>query len=114
MLRMSQITKRYGAAVALENADLDVGRGEVMALLGENGAGKSTLMKILAGLEAPDSGKIEIDGKNRHPSSPGQARAAGVGYVAQELSIVEQMSAAENVFLGDSSIGWMRTPRALA
>ncbi len=114
MLKMSQITKRYGAAVALENADLDVARGQVMALLGENGAGKSTLMKILAGLEALDSGKIEIDGKNRHLGSPGQARAAGVGYVAQELSIVEQMSAAENVFLGDSSIGWVRTPRNLA
>ena len=114
MLTMSQITKRYGAAVALESADLYVARGQVMALLGENGAGKSTLMKILAGLEAPNSGTIEIDGKDRQLGSPGRARAAGVGYVAQELSIVEQMSAAENVFLGDSTIGWRRTPRTLA
>ncbi len=114
MLRMSQITKRYGAAVALENADLDVSRGQVMALLGENGAGKSTLMKILAGLETPDGGKIEIDGKSRQLGSPGKARADGVGYVAQELSIVEQMSAAENVFLGDATVGWVRTPGNLA
>ena len=114
MLKMSQIAKRYGAAVALESADLDVARGQVMALLGENGAGKSTLMKILAGLEAPDSGTIEIDGQTRRLDSPGRARAAGVGYVAQELSIVEQMSVAENVFLGDSSVGRVRTPGYLA
>ena len=56
MLKMSQITKRYAAAVALEQADLDVAPGQVMALLGENGAGKSTLMKILAGLETPELG----------------------------------------------------------
>ena len=111
---MARITKRYGAAVALEGADLHVERGQVMALLGENGAGKSTLMKILAGLETPDSGTIEIDGKMRQLGSPGRARGAGVGYVAQELSIVEQMSAAENVFLGDAGIGWVRTPRNLA
>jgi ribose transport system ATP-binding protein len=114
MLKMSQITKHYGAAAALENADLSVARGEVMALLGENGAGKSTLMKILAGLETPDSGSIEIEGIHTRLGSPGQARSAGVGYVAQELSIVEQMSAAENVFLGDSSAGWVQTPRHLA
>ena len=111
---MSQITKRYGAAVALESADLSVARGEVMALLGENGAGKSTLVKILAGLVQPDSGEVEIDRQARRLTTPGHARAAGVGYVAQELSIIEQMSAAENVFLGDSRAGWLQTPRRLA
>lgn len=114
MLNMSQISKRFGAAVALEDVDLYVARGEVMALLGENGAGKSTLMKILAGLVVPDSGMIEIDGRCKRLDSPGQAIAAGIGYVAQELSIVEQMSAAENVFLGDSSVGWWQTPRNFA
>jgi ribose transport system ATP-binding protein/rhamnose transport system ATP-binding protein len=114
MLKMTQIAKRYGASLALENANLEVARGQVMALLGENGAGKSTLMKILAGLETPDSGTIEIDGKSRRLDSPGHARAAGIGYVAQELSIVEQMSVAENVFLGDSNFGWFRAPRRLA
>lgn len=114
MLRMSQITKRFGTAVALEDVDLSVARGEVMALLGENGAGKSTLMKILAGLTPPDSGALEIDGKATRLATPGQAKGAGVGYVAQELSIAEHMSAAENVFLGDSRVGWLQTPRNLA
>jgi len=114
MLNMSHIARRYGAAVALESADLSVAGGQVMALLGENGAGKSTLVKILAGLETPDAGAIEIDGRRRRFHSPGQAREAGVGYVAQELSIVEHLSAAENVFLGDIRAGWYRSPRRIA
>ena len=75
MLRMSQITKRFGTAVALEDVDLSVARGEVMALLGENGAGKSTLMKILAGLTPPDLGALEIDGKATRLATPGQLKA---------------------------------------
>ena len=71
-------------------------------------------MKILAGLTPPDLGALEIDGEATRLATPGQAKAAGVGYVAQELSIVEHMSAAENVFLGDSRVGWVQTPRNLA
>lgn len=114
MLRMTKIAKRYGSTVALEEVDFSVERGEVMALLGENGAGKSTLVKLLAGLEAPDSGSIEIEGKPCLLRSPAEAKAAGVGYVAQELSVLEQLSVAENVFLGDSSIGWIQAPRRFA
>jgi ribose transport system ATP-binding protein len=114
MLRMRNIAKRYGATVALENVNLDVNAGEVMALLGENGAGKSTLVKILSGLEHPDSGAIEIDGGAHVIGSPGQARAAGISYVAQELSIVGSLSVAENVFLGDPTIGLIRSPSSLA
>jgi ABC-type sugar transport system ATPase subunit len=115
MLRMRNIAKRYGAAVALESVSLEVGAGEVMALLGENGAGKSTLVKILSGLEQPDSGTIEIDGKVQSVGSPGQARAAGISYVAQELSIVGTLSVAENVFLGDETVGrLLRNPGRLA
>ncbi len=114
MLTMRQIRKAYGTSVAIESADLEVGPGEVMALLGENGAGKSTLVKILAGLEQPDAGSIEIDGREWKLRSAGQARAAGVGYVAQELSIIEQLSVAENVFLGDDSFGWRRSPARMA
>ena len=113
MLRMQNIAKRYGATVALEDVSLGVKAGEVMALLGENGAGKSTLVKILSGLEQPDSGVIEIDGKAYNIGSPGQARAAGISYVAQELSIVGTLSVAENVFLGDPTIGLIRSPRSL-
>jgi ABC-type Fe3+/spermidine/putrescine transport system ATPase subunit len=94
MLTMRQIRKTYASSMALESADLEVDRGEVMALVGENGAGKSTLVKILAGLEQPDSGSIIIDGREWRLHSAGQARAAGVGYVAQELSIIEQLCVA--------------------
>ncbi|MDQ0467326.1 sugar ABC transporter ATP-binding protein [Labrys wisconsinensis] len=114
MLRMTKIAKRYGAAVALESVDLEVRRGEVMALLGENGAGKSTLVKILAGVETPDAGTIEIAGTPRAIRSPVQSQAAGIAYVAQELSIVETLSVAENVFLGDGSVGVWRSPARLA
>jgi ribose transport system ATP-binding protein len=114
MLQMRNIAKSYGATVALENVNLDVKAGEVMALLGENGAGKSTLVKILAGLEQPDSGAIAIGGKPHNIGSPAQARAAGISYVAQELSIVGTLSVAENVFLGDQTVGLLRSPSSLA
>ncbi len=83
MLRMRNIAKRYGAAVALEDVDLSVEAGEVMALLGENGAGKSTLVKILSGLEQPDAGSITIGGDTVTIGSPGRARSAGISYVAR-------------------------------
>jgi ABC-type sugar transport system ATPase subunit len=114
MLRMTNIEKRYGPTVALDGVDFSVRRGEVMALLGENGAGKSTLVKLLAGLEAPDAGTIEVDGRPCSFRSPTQARDAGIAYVAQELSILDDLSVAENVFLGDESAGWLRQPARLA
>ncbi len=85
-----------------------------MALLGENGAGKSTLVKILSGLEQPDAGSITIGGDTVTIGSPGRARSAGISYVAQELSVIGSLSVAENVFLGDESIGVLRSPRRLA
>ena len=114
MLQMAQISKHYGSSVALDAVDFSVERGEVMALLGENGAGKSTLVKVLAGLEQPDSGTIEIEGRAVALRSRAQAREAGIAYVAQELSILDHMSVAENVFLGDDSFGWLRRPSTLA
>ena len=111
---MQAISKRYGGALALAHVDLAVGAGEVMALLGENGAGKSTLMKILSGLEQPDSGSIEVGGEIVAFATPGRAKAAGVSYVAQELSVVGCLSVAENVLLGDDTIGAIRSERRLA
>jgi ABC-type sugar transport system ATPase subunit len=114
MLTMTDIVKSYGPTLVLDGVSLEVAAGQVMALMGENGAGKSTLVKILAGIEPADAGTITIDGKAVSIQSPAQARAAGVGYVAQELSIVESLSVAENVFLGDTSIGVMRSAAKLA
>ncbi|KAA1183960.1 sugar ABC transporter ATP-binding protein [Rhizobium tropici] len=114
MLKMINIAKRYGQTLVLNDVNLSVKKGEVMALMGENGAGKSTLVKILAGIEPSDQGTIEIDGQPVLIRSPAHARAAGVGYVAQELSIVECLSVAENVFLGDTSIGVVRSAARMA
>ncbi|MCB8881522.1 sugar ABC transporter ATP-binding protein [Acidisoma cellulosilytica] len=114
MLRMQNIAKRYGATLALEHVDLEVAAGEVMALLGENGAGKSTLVKILSGLEHPDAGSIEVNGAVRAIASPGQAKAMGISYVAQELSVIGCLSVAENVLLGDTTIGVFRSQSRLA
>ncbi|MBK0024413.1 sugar ABC transporter ATP-binding protein [Ochrobactrum sp. S46] len=114
MLKMTGISKSYGPTRVLDEVELIVAAGEVMALMGENGAGKSTLVKILAGIEPSDTGMILIDGTSVSIRSPGQAQAAGIGYVAQELSIVESLSVAENIFLGDSTIGFFRSARTLA
>ncbi len=114
MLRMTNISKRYGATDVLRDVALDVRSGEVMALMGENGAGKSTLVKILAGIEPADAGTIEIAGQPVTIRSPRHSQAAGVAYVAQELSIVESLSVAENVFLGDTAAGLFRSPRSLS
>jgi len=114
MLRMTNIIKKYGPTLVLDEVQFAVEAGEVMALMGENGAGKSTLVKILAGLEIPQAGTIEIDGHTKHIRSPRDSHAAGIGYVAQELSIVPSLPVYENVFLGDNTLGILRTPRVLA
>src|SRR5580698_5374023 len=113
VLRMTGISKRYGALSALQDVDFALARGEVMALLGENGAGKSTLVKILAGLERADTGTIEIDGQSVRLRSPGQALHAGVAYVTQELSIIAPLSVAENICLGGGNGQAIWTARAL-
>lgn len=85
---------------ALSDVQLTVRRGEVHAVVGENGAGKSTLMKILAGEHRPDAGTIEIAGREVTLASPRDAQQLGIGMVYQELNLVPDLSAAENIFLG--------------
>jgi len=114
VLRMRGIVKRYAAVAALQGVDFTLLRGEVMALLGENGAGKSTLVKILAGLERPDAGTIEINGQVIRLRTPTHSLQAGVAYVTQELSIVAPLSVAENICLGGGGRSAIWTSRQLA
>jgi ABC-type sugar transport system ATPase subunit len=100
VLRLTAISKQYGAAYAVRDVDFDVQRGEVHALLGENGAGKSTMAKIIAGATRPDSGEIEIDGERVTFQVPEDATATGVTMVYQENSLVDTMTVAQNLFLG--------------
>jgi len=100
VVRMAGIEKRFPGVRALRGVDLEVRAGEVHALMGENGAGKSTLMKILAGAERPDAGRIEQDGREVRIANPAEARRLGIAMIYQELCLVPHLSVAENVFLG--------------
>jgi ribose transport system ATP-binding protein len=99
-LAMHGISKAFGGVVALRDVDFVLRRGEIHGLVGENGAGKSTLMKIIAGLHAQYQGRMTIDGREVHFRSPREALAAGIGMVHQELSVVPDLTVAENVYLG--------------
>src|SRR6266496_3838097 len=99
-LRLTGIAKRFGPTVALDEASLEVGPGEVHALIGENGAGKSTLLACLAGLLRPDRGAMELGGRSYAPASPGDARARGIALIHQELSLFPHLTVAENIFVG--------------
>ncbi len=99
-LAMRDIGKTYGAFAALSGVSLNVGAGEVHALLGENGAGKSTLLKILSGIVAPATGSIEVDGTPLHGHSLANARRSGIAMIHQELQQVPELTVAQNMFLG--------------
>ncbi len=94
------LRKRYGGVVALDGADLTLGAGEVHALIGSNGCGKSTLCKILAGAASADAGELLLDGRAVTFAGPAQAAAAGVEMFYQELSLIPEMTVAENIHLG--------------
>ncbi len=99
-LEMRGIRKSFPGVVALDDVNLTVHPGEVHLLLGENGAGKSTLMKVLSGAYRKDAGTIAIDGHDVDVQSPRDALALGIRVIYQELTLVPQLSAAENIFLG--------------
>lgn len=100
ILKMEGITKTFGNTVALKAVDFDLRAGEIHALLGENGAGKSTLIKVLGGVYRPDKGNIYINGEKMDISSVPDAQKAGVGIIHQEIVLVQNLSVAENIFLG--------------
>jgi ribose transport system ATP-binding protein len=100
ILQLQSISKRFPGVVALSGVSLELGRSEVVALIGENGAGKSTLMNILGGIHQPDEGSILIDSRPVSIRSVSEAVALGIGFVHQELSNLENLGVAENIFLG--------------
>jgi ribose transport system ATP-binding protein len=105
-LELAGIRKHFGATIALDGVDLEVRAGEVYALIGENGAGKSTLMNVLAGLHAPDAGVMRIRGAPYSPTSPMDARRAGIALIHQELSLCPHLTVAENILLGAEAARW--------
>ena len=108
-LRIDHITKRFPGIVACSDISLSVGKGEVLALVGENGAGKTTLMNILMGLYTPDEGKIYINNKEVVFKSPSDAFACGIGMVHQQYMLVPNLTVTENIALGLSQ---MKTEQA--
>ena len=100
LLRLSGVTKRFGALVALDNITLEVVRGEVHCLLGENGAGKSTLCNLIFGVHRPDAGEITFDRQPFAPEGPADALRLGIAMVHQHFSLVSTMTVVENLMMG--------------
>ena len=100
VLQMNKVTKEFPGVKALDQVHFNMYQGRVMALLGENGAGKSTLMKILAGVYTATSGSIIYKGEEIHANTPKKAQEMGVAIIHQELNLIPELSAAENIFLG--------------
>lgn len=101
VLRLEGIVKTFPGVRALDNVSLTVLPGEVHALMGENGAGKSTLMKVLGGIHQPDEGQIIVGERSAVMTSPLEAKGKGIVFIHQELSLAEELSVAENIYLGE-------------
>jgi general nucleoside transport system ATP-binding protein len=108
VLRLDQITKRFGALVANDAVSLTLRKGEVVALLGENGAGKTTLMNILFGHYLADAGSVIAFGTALPPGNPRAALAAGIGMVHQHFTLADNLTVTENILLGTGSL-WRRS-----
>lgn len=100
LLEVRDLTKRFPGVLALDQVNLQLGRGEVLAVIGENGAGKSTLMKILAGVQIADSGQMRIDGREVQVANVQQALELGISLIHQELNLSDNLDVGANIFLG--------------
>ncbi|MGX9120574.1 ATP-binding cassette domain-containing protein [Mesorhizobium sp. BHbsci] len=100
VLEVRNVSKNFGAIQALSDVSFQVERGEVVGLMGDNGAGKSTVVKTVAGNFPPSDGEIVVDGEVCHFHKPVQARAKGIEVVYQDLALADNLTAAQNVFLG--------------
>ena len=100
VLELRGISKAFGSVQALTDVDLEVRRGEVMALVGDNGAGKSTLIKSVAGIHAVDEGEIYFEGNRVHISGPKEAANFGIEVVYQDLALCDNLDVVQNMYLG--------------
>ncbi|MCY0964948.1 ATP-binding cassette domain-containing protein [Parathalassolituus penaei] len=100
VMKATGLVKRYGHVTAIDGAEFELRRGEILAVIGDNGAGKSSLIKALSGALVPDSGVIELDGNAVHFKSPMDARKAGIETVYQNLAVAPSLDIADNLFLG--------------
>lgn len=113
LLRVTNVTKRYGAVQALSGVDFELRAGEVVGLLGDNGAGKSTFTGVLSGSVRPTTGEMWLDGERVELGSPHEARDRGIEMVYQDLALAPDLTVAENMFLGreitrgPAFLGWL-------
>ena len=116
VLKLSNVSKSFGAVHALRGVDFELRRGEVHAIAGENGAGKSTLMNIIDGILRPDSGEIFLNGEPVEIPSPARAQELGIGFVHQEVALCPDVTVAENIFMAEinASRKWFMDYRDLA
>lgn len=112
VLSLHQITRSFPGVKALAGVNLELFPGEVHSLMGENGAGKSTLMRVIGGVLPPDSGTMRLRGQAYRPHSPRDSKAAGIAFIQQELTLVPELSVAENLLLGrmPHRLGWLNRP----
>ena len=103
ILKISKLSKSFGAVKALREVDFELCRGEIHGIAGENGAGKSTLMNVIDGIHQPDEGTIRLDGRPVRISSPAVAQQLGIGFVHQEIALCPDVSVAENIFMSTTS-----------
>lgn len=103
LVNMRGISKSFSTVQVLEEVDLELRRGEVLALLGENGAGKSTLIKILCGIHAPSAGEVIVEGRALPGGNPRAAQRAGISVIHQEFNLIPALTVRENLFLGQES-----------
>ncbi|PKQ08370.1 MAG: sugar ABC transporter ATP-binding protein, partial [Alphaproteobacteria bacterium HGW-Alphaproteobacteria-10] len=100
-IALAGVSKRYGGVTALDGVDFACSGGSIHAVLGENGAGKSTLIKIISGVVQPDGGEIALAGRAMRFADPASANAAGIVCIFQELSLVPDLTVADNICLAD-------------
>jgi D-xylose transport system ATP-binding protein len=112
LLELRQVSKYFGGVRALHEVDLSLEQGEVVALVGDNGAGKSTLVKVISGVEHPDTGEMWMRGGSVRLDSPRHAAALGIHTVYQDLSLCDNLDAVRNLFLGQEIAGgrWRGRP----